>query len=283
MYIEEARLIGPGTKNIYRAAALIWSKNAKGVLSPKWKEAKLDSCGSVSLSHSQFLMDIKPCKEYNIPVVTLKGIGERTQPLKTAGVLKIIKPHNQILRLLCYVFGEAVGNTDNLLLVSMSAIKMAKIDVQFHIDHSCEGECAPLKFIGEEHYLHTSEVLDADTLYHRDDVKENCPRRLYEESILYEKLIRTIFMTEIQLKNIVDRMGADPDTKTDGDETTIKDGLRISKFSKEAMEIGKFVTDSMKKKVFTVFIRNAGDDAVFPTKNGSPKIMTKLVTLAGTS
>jgi hypothetical protein len=48
-------------------------------------------------------------------------------------------------------------------------------------------------------------------------------------------------MTEIQLKNIVDRMGSDPDTKTDGDETTIKNGNRISKFSKEAMEIGKDV------------------------------------------
>lgn len=277
MYIEEARLIGPGTKNICRAAALIWSRNKKGVLSPKWKEAKLDSCGSVSLSHSQFLTDIKPCKEYNVPVVTLKGIGGRTQPLKTAGVLKIIKSPNQILRLLCYVFDEAVGNTDNMLLVSMSAIKMAGIDVQYHIDHSCNSECVPLKFIGEEHDIHTSEVLDADTLNHRNDVKENCPRKIYEESILYEKMIRTIFMTEIQLKNIVDRMGTDPDTKTDGDETTIKDGLRISKFSKEAMEIGKSVTDSMKKRVFTVFIRNAGNDAVFPTKNGSPKIMTKFM------
>ncbi len=88
LYIEEAKLIGPGSKDICRASVLIWNKSAKGVLSPKWKEAKLDSCGSVSLSHSQFLlvMDIKPCKEYNIPVVTLKGIGGRTQPLRTAGV-----------------------------------------------------------------------------------------------------------------------------------------------------------------------------------------------------
>ena len=78
-------------------------------------------------------------------------------------------------------------------------------------------------------------------------------------------------MTEIQLKNIVYRMDADPDTKTDGDETTIKDGVRISKFSKEAMEIGKSVKDSMKKRIFTVFIRNAGDDAVFPTKMGHQK------------
>ncbi len=134
-----------------------------------------------------------------------------------------------------------------------------------------------MKFIEEEHELYNSRIVDANTLYHREDVKGNCPRKLFEESILYEKLIRIIFMTEIQLKNIVDRMGANPDTKTDGDETTIKDGVRISKFSKEAMEIGKSVKDSMKKKIFTVFIRNAGDDAVFPTKNGSPKIMTKFM------
>ncbi len=43
------------------------------------------------------------------------------------------------------------------------------------------------------------------------------------------------------------------------------------------MEIGKSVKDSMKKKIFTVFIRHAGNDAVFPTKNGSPKIMTKFM------
>ena len=68
--------------------------------------------------------------------------------------------------------------TDNMLLVSMSAIKMAGIDVQYHIDHSCNSECVPLKFIGEEHDIHTSEVLDADALNHRNDVKENCPRKI---------------------------------------------------------------------------------------------------------
>jgi hypothetical protein len=45
-------------------------------------------------------------------------------------------------------------------------------------------------------------------------------------------------MTEIQLKNIVDRLGKESVTETDGDEFTIKDGVKISKFSKEAMEMG---------------------------------------------
>jgi hypothetical protein len=83
------------------------------------------------------------------------------------------------------VFDEVVGNTDNLLLVRMRAIKMAKIDIQHHINRSCEGECVPLKFIEEEHEPYNSQISEADTLYHRYDVKENCPKRLYEESILY--------------------------------------------------------------------------------------------------
>ncbi len=74
VYIEEAKLIGPGTKEICRAAAKLRCKNGKGRLSSQWIEAKLDSCGSVSLSHSKFLTEIKPCKDYKLPAVTLKGM-----------------------------------------------------------------------------------------------------------------------------------------------------------------------------------------------------------------
>ncbi len=70
VYIEEAKLIGPGTKEICRAAAKLRCKNEKGGLSSQWIEAKLDSCGSVSLSHSKFLTEIKPCKDYKLPAVT---------------------------------------------------------------------------------------------------------------------------------------------------------------------------------------------------------------------
>jgi hypothetical protein len=101
------------------------------------------------------------------------------------------------------------------------------------------------------------ELLLADTLDYREDMKENCPVNLYQEPILCEKLTSSLLMTEIQLKNIVDRMGANPDTKTDGDETTIKDGVRMSKFSKEAMEVGMDVKEGMKLKVFRVFDKNA--------------------------
>ena len=263
VYIEESWLIGPGTKEICKAAAKIRYIGSKGSFSLKWVDAKLDSCGSVSLSHSKFLTEIKSCKEYKLPAVTLKGIGGKTQPLQKAGILKGIIPHNRIIKLLCYAFDEAVGNLEQLLLLSMYAIKKAKIDVQFHIDHSCEGRCMPLHFLqGDE-----GEVFVSDIRNHPDD-KVCCPRRLYEESILLKGLTSALLMTEIQLKNIVDRMGADPDTKTDGDETTIKNGVRISKFSNEAMEIGEDVKGTMKEDIFSTFNSNVGDAAVFPTKNG---------------
>jgi hypothetical protein len=43
-------------------------------------------------------------------------------------------------------------------------------------------------------------------------------------------------------------------TGTDGDEFTIKDGIKVSKFSKEAMEIGFDVTESLKTKVYKQFV-----------------------------
>ncbi len=53
-------------------------------------------------------------------------------------------------------------------------------------------------------------------------------------------------MTEIQLKNIVDRLGKESTAGTDGDEFTIKDGIKVRKFSKEAMEIGFDVGEELK-------------------------------------
>ncbi len=62
---------------------------------------------------------------------------------------------------------------------------------------------------------------------------------------------------------------------TDGDEVMTKDGHTFSKFSKEALEIGASVSAAILKKVRNFFDLNKGDDEVFRTKNGAPKIMTK--------
>ncbi len=100
---------------------------------------------------------------------------------------------------------------------------------------------------------------------------------MYRNTALYDKLDNIVLMTEIQLKNIVDRLGKESTTGTDGDEFTIKDGIKVSKFSKEAMEIGFDVGEELKRKVFDQFTSYVGDDSVFPTKNGSPKILTTFV------
>ncbi len=71
-------------------------------------------------------------------------------------------------------------------------------------------------------------------------------------------------MTEIQLKNIVERLGKDTVTGTDGDEFTVKDDIRISKFSKEAMEIRFDVGEELKQKVYDQFTSYVGEDSCLP-------------------
>ena len=61
-------------------------------------------------------------------------------------------------------------------------------------------------------------------------------------------------MSEIQLRRIVDKMASESsDQGTDGDEVMQKGGETISKFSKEALEIGASVSDLILDKVRKVF------------------------------
>ncbi len=80
------------------------------------------------------------------------------------------------------------------------------------------------------------------------------------------------YMSEIQLRRIVDKMANEAaEQGTDGDEVMQKGGESISKFSKEALEIGAAVDEVILGKVRKVFDLNKGDDAVFRTKNGPPR------------
>jgi hypothetical protein len=84
------------------------------------------------------------------------------------------------------------------------------------------------------------------------------------------------YMSEIQLRRIVDKMATEAsEQRTDGDELMVKDGKTFSKFSKDALEIGEDVDAFILGKVRKIFDLNKGDDAVFRTRNGAPKIMTK--------
>jgi hypothetical protein len=66
-----------------------------------------------------------------------------------------------------------------------------------------------------------------------------------------------------------------------GDERMTKDGEDISKFSKEAMTLEDDVYEFndhapiILKKVYLLYNKYVGEDRVFPTKNGAPRIMTK--------
>jgi hypothetical protein len=71
----------------------------------------------------------------------------------------------------------------------------------------------------------------------------------------------------------MDRQGADQ--QTDGDEVMVKDGVIISKFSREALEVGDKVGSIILGKVRKIFDLNKGDDSVFRTKNEAPKILKK--------
>jgi hypothetical protein len=93
----------------------------------------------------------------------------------------------------------------------------------------------------------------AETYYYKMSKDNITPCDVYRNTTLYDKLDNIVLMTEIQLKNIVDRLGKESTTGTDGDEFTIKDGIKVSKFSKEAMEIGFDVGEELKRKVFDQF------------------------------
>ncbi len=90
------------------------------------------------------------------------------------------------------------------------------------------------------------------------------------------------YMTEIQLKRIVDRTSQEEGKQlSDGDEIMVKNGVNISKFSKEAMGLGKDVYEEegdapiILKKIYILYDKYVGKDSVFPVSNGAPRIMTK--------
>ncbi len=89
-------------------------------------------------------------------------------------------------------------------------------------------------------------------------------------------------MTEIQLKRIVDRTNQEDGKQlSEGDEIMVKDGVTASKFSKEAMGLGKDVyeeegvTPIILKKIYILYDKYVVKDSVFPVSNGAPRIMTK--------
>ena len=253
-------------------------------------EVKLDSCGSVSLAHPKFLSSIKECKQYGIPIVTLNGIGGKTLPITRAGILSHVKPHGKIVKFLCYVFDTPVGNTNEILLLGLKTIVEADIDIRYHMKLSVQGVSKMVRFVEDvkDTPLSSSPKKSSikhgrvEVLHYKIEVVPEPGRssavERYRRTTYFDECENTILMTEIQLKNIVERLQMEEkDTKTDGDETMVKDGVVISKFSREALGLGDDVDPQLRQRIYDYVSKWIGDDSVFPTKNGSPKILTKFV------
>ena len=176
---------------------------------------------------------------YNIPVVTLNGIGGKTHPITEAGILTHVTPQNKCVKFLCYAFDTPVGNAQEILLLGLSTIVDANIDIRYHMNFSVQGISKMIRFLDEESTQNFAlHFLDPPQRAHQDDVvtgEETAPE-LYGETSSCDEHMFPNLMTEIQLKNIVDRLQSEKkDTKTDGDETMVHNGVVISKFSCEAL------------------------------------------------
>ena len=99
MYISESRLTGnadgggkiiePGSKTIRQAIATIVTQGAEGQVEREDRViTKLDSCGSVSIAHSDHLVRVQPVKAYGLRNIRLLGIGGKTNYLTKSGYCK---------------------------------------------------------------------------------------------------------------------------------------------------------------------------------------------------
>jgi hypothetical protein len=110
-------------------------------------EGKLDTGGSVSLSHSSFLRDIKDCKECGVPKIKLSGIGGATPTLNKAGLLHVQKRDKGIVKYIMCVFDTKVGSTEKMLLFSLKSMRQSNMYIIDHMDKSLQGTTAPLQFM----------------------------------------------------------------------------------------------------------------------------------------
>ena len=100
MYISENRLTGsingddkiiePGSKTMCQAISTVITHGADGQIEREEQViTKLDSCGSVSIAHSDYLVRVQPAKAYGLRNIRLLGIGGKTNYLTKVGVLQV--------------------------------------------------------------------------------------------------------------------------------------------------------------------------------------------------
>ncbi len=215
--------------------------------------------------------------------MTLNGIGGRTLPIAKAGALTHVTPQKKLIKSLCYVFDTPIGKTHEMILPGLKTLVEANIDIRHHMKLSVQGLLTKMVRFPDREGQSNAHRSRVDLLqYEIEGTNSLCNESAvdyYREPTIFEEYyVNEAFMTEIQLKNIVGRLQSEErDTKTDGDETMVKNGVTISKFSFEALGLGPEVNEHIKFKIHARFMQWAGDDSVFPTRNGSPKILTKFM------
>ena len=83
-------------------------------------------------------------------------------------------------------------------------------------------------------------------------------------------------MTEVQLQKIVSQQGIKEDGSSELDMLTVN-GRRVSKWSLEALHFGKKVPEDHKQEVLAHSQGYVGETSVYPTKNGTPRILTQFL------
>ncbi len=66
--------------------------------------------------------------------------------LKKVGILQIKRAGNADCEILCCVFNQVVGQTEEMLLISLSSTIEAKINILYHMQESNRNECTDLQF-----------------------------------------------------------------------------------------------------------------------------------------
>ncbi len=172
------------------------------------------------------------------------------EELEAPEVEREVLETESIKPVLCYVFDEAIGQTEEMLLISLSAIIDAKINILYHMKESNKNACKDLRFWPNDKTFEeicndvSMEKKIQSVIQHHEKMQ---PRDMYLSTKEYDEveiehlitLVEEVYMTEIQLRRIVDRNALEgSEQQSDGDERMMKDGENISKFSKEAMTLG---------------------------------------------
>jgi hypothetical protein len=129
-------------EQVFRTWRAHWCRFS-GNLQCKKEEAKKISCRSKeSWTH------VDP--SLSLTLLTYSRSRGKSKPLREAGVLHVRANTGTVKKILCYRYDMRVGNTKQILLLSLRTIRDANIDILHHMDQSLDGISSPLLFLQDK-------------------------------------------------------------------------------------------------------------------------------------